>query len=181
MLRKYKDRVIAEIAGHDHFASFRYHTTKNVLGLADDPTIHEENFHNLIVTPSFTPWYQNNPAVSALEINEHQIPHNFRSTYWNLKETIGYTHTTPYEHLVFRDLDYTAKYGLDVLTPNALKAFKDRLLADVEMHNDYMIRKVGLDPKDPEEVNVARDIFLEKGLITKINKPGEAPLYSLWP
>ena len=180
ILRKYKDRVIVEVGGHDHFSSVRYHSTKNVFDLPD-PEGERLNFHNLIIAPSFTPWYRNNPAVSVMEIDEQQIPRNFRSTYWNLGDTIGDTQVTPYEDLEFRDLDYKEAYGLDELTPNAIQMFAVQLGLSPVMQNDYMIRKIGLDPQDPEEVEISREVFMDKGLITKISKRGGAPLYSLWP
>ena len=42
-----------------------------------------------------------------------------------------------------------------------------------------MIRKVGLNPDDQEEVETAYEIFLEKGLVTKISD--NPPTYSHWP
>lgn len=47
------------------------------------------------------------------------------------------------------------------------------------LQKDYMIRKVGLDPNIPEEVDQAYEIFLEKGLVTKITD--NPPTYSHWP
>ena len=91
------------------------------------------NFHNLIIAPSFTPWYQNNPAVSSFEINDALIPRNFRSTYWNLKPTIGKTHITPYSKLEFRDLDYPSEFGIDLLTADSIKAFAYELEKDAEL------------------------------------------------
>ena len=38
-----------------------------------------------------------------------------------------------------------------------------------------MIRKLGLNPSDPDDVKTSLDVFMEKGLVTQINKPGEAP------
>jgi len=106
ILRKYKDRIIIEVGGHDHFSSVRYHSTKNVFDLPDVEGDEGSNFHNLIIAPSFTPWYQNNPAVSVMEIDDQQIPRNLRSTYWNIENTIGDSQITPYEELEFRNLDY---------------------------------------------------------------------------
>ena len=42
-----------------------------------------------------------------------------------------------------------------------------------------MIRKVGLNPDDPEEVDIAYEIFLDKGLVTKISD--NPATYSHWP
>ena len=63
LIEKYRDRIIIEIAGHDHLASLRSHTGSSVLNLEDPAT--EFSFHNMIIAPAFTPWYKNNPAVSA--------------------------------------------------------------------------------------------------------------------
>ena len=58
---------------------------------------------------------------------------------------------TPYSKLEFRDLDYITEYGIDELTADAIDAFREKLEKDVELQRDYMIRKVGLNPKDPDE------------------------------
>ena len=98
LLRKHKDRVVAEIAGHDHLASLRAHSGSHVLDLEDPPT--EFNFHNLIIAPSFTPWYGNNPAVSGFIIDDQTMrPRSFQATYLNLKPTVGRPHETPYDNL----------------------------------------------------------------------------------
>ena len=47
------------------------------------------------------------------------------------------------------------------------------------LQKDYMIRKVGLDPNISEEVDQAYEIFLEKGLVTKITD--NPPTFSHWP
>ena len=102
------------------------------MDLADPKT--EFNFHNLIIAPAFTPWYQNNPAVSSLEINDTTlIPRNFRSTFWNLKTTIGKTRITPYNELEFRDVDYLSEFGIDELTPDSIKAFAQKLEKDADL------------------------------------------------
>lgn len=72
LLRKYKDRVIIELAGHDHFTAMRYHSSSGVLDLPDpEPAF---NFHNLLIAPSITPWYGNNPGISAFEISDSLVP-----------------------------------------------------------------------------------------------------------
>ena len=54
-----------------------------------------------------------------------------------------------------------------------------RLEDNHELQKDYMIRKIGLDPNDAEEVAIAYEIFLTKGLVTKISD--NPPTYSHWP
>ena len=88
LLQRYKDKVIIEVGGHDHFTSMRYHTTRGILDTDESPD--DSLFHNILVNPSLTPWYANNPGVSAIEIDEETlVPHNYQATYMNLKPTIG--------------------------------------------------------------------------------------------
>ena len=119
MLRRYKDRVIVEIGGHDHLASLRSHSGSDVLDLKDPDTTFD--FHNLIIAPSFTPWYKNNPAVSRFTVDDSTlVPKGFESTYWNLKPTIGHPHIMSYPELSFRDLDYASDFGIDELTAESI-------------------------------------------------------------
>ena len=48
ILKKYSDKIIIELTGHDHFASLRTHE----LGGG-------QFYHNLFVAPGITPWYAN--------------------------------------------------------------------------------------------------------------------------
>jgi len=65
------------------------------------------------------------------------------------------------------------------LTAASFAGFAQRLADDNDLQKDYMIRKVGLSPEDPLEVQAAYDIFLEKGLVTKITD--NPATYSMWP
>ena len=73
----------------------RYHTGSQVFDLPDPER--DYDFHNLLIAPSFTPWYKNNPAVSVFEIDDGLIPINLKSTYFNLKPTIGKDDRTSYD------------------------------------------------------------------------------------
>lgn len=58
LIEEFKDRIVIELAGHDHFASLRTHKRGE-----------DDYFHNLLVLPSITAWYDNNPGVSSFRIN----------------------------------------------------------------------------------------------------------------
>ena len=101
LLAQYKDRIVIELAGHDHFASLRAHQN-------DDG----ELYHNLFVSPSITPWYNNNPGVSSFEISEELIPSKLKTTFLNLAPTIGLDKRLPQGELEFRYLDYEEKFAI---------------------------------------------------------------------
>lgn len=78
LLSQYKDKIILEVGGHDHFTSMRYHTQKDILDTSVDGPTDDSLFHNILVNPSLTPWYYNNPGVSAFEVNDETlVPHNY--------------------------------------------------------------------------------------------------------
>ena len=53
ILRTFKDQIVIEVFGHDHYADLRYHSSDSVPGLKDaDPKF---DFHNLFVAPGVTP------------------------------------------------------------------------------------------------------------------------------
>lgn len=91
ILKEYKERIIMEISGHDHFSSLRVHK--------DDDG---DYYHNIFVAPSLTPWYSNNPGVTSLKISEDNVPHGLKSTFLNLNATIGKNEPLPYDELEFR-------------------------------------------------------------------------------
>lgn len=85
-----------ELGGHDHFSSMRYHTTRDIMDLRSTE-LDNSLFHNILVSTSLSPWYSNNPGVSAVEISDDTlIPKNLQTTYLNLKSTIGKKQITPY-------------------------------------------------------------------------------------
>ena len=67
ILQDHKDRVLMEVAGHDHFSSLRTHKE------SDDVF-----YHNLFVAPSITAWYNNNPGVSSFKISDELQPVELR-------------------------------------------------------------------------------------------------------
>ena len=106
ILDEYKDRILLELAGHDHFASLRAHMNDEW-----------EVYHNLFVAPSITPWYKNNPGVTSFEITDDTlIPQKLRTTFLNLRKTLGKETVTPFEELEFRELDYEASFGIKDMT-----------------------------------------------------------------
>ena len=91
MLYEHKDKILIELAGHDHFGCLRAAKTPD-----------GQLYHNMFIAPSVTPWYSNNPGVTSFEISEDLVPLNLRSTFLNLKKTYGKDTPTPEEELEFR-------------------------------------------------------------------------------
>ena len=67
LLRDNHDIMLIEVAGHDHYADLRYHSSQNVMDLPD--TTDKFDFHNMIVSPGLGSWDKQNPGVDYFEIN----------------------------------------------------------------------------------------------------------------
>ena len=118
-MREHRDRVVLELAGHDHFASLRSHTD------SEGPS-----YHNLFVAPSISPWYYNNPGVTSFEISDDLVPQKLRSTFLNLATTIGQDKPLPLDQLEFRELDFAAQYGVEDMTAESILELAERLSED---------------------------------------------------
>lgn len=55
-----------EVSGHDHLSSLRYSTSADIVDLAATDA---DFFHNMMICPSMTPWYGNNPGMGVFEID----------------------------------------------------------------------------------------------------------------
>ena len=84
--------------------------------------------------------------------------------------------------LQFRELDYFKRYGIDDITAESVWDLAKRLSADENLHKDYLIRKLGMDPSIPEEVEKATEILLRKHIVVEVldKKSGKESI-STWP
>ena len=84
--------------------------------------------------------------------------------------------------LQFRELDYFKRYGIDDITAESVWDLAKRLSADENLHKDYLIRKLGMDPSIPEEVEKATEILLRKHIVVEVldTKSGKESI-STWP
>lgn len=154
ILKEFQDKILIELAGHDHFASLRASVTQE-----------GDLFHNMFIAPSITPWYKNNPGVTSFEITEDLIPQGLRSTFLNLSGSFGHDDPLPADQLEFRHLDFEEHFGIKKMTPDEIWALAMRLIKDRNVHEDYLIRKMGLDPEIDSELKQGIQILLDKGLV----------------
>lgn len=123
MLRTYKDSVVIEVGGHDHFADLRYHSSYHVADLKDSDT--KFYFHNLFVAPGATPYGNSNPAVSMFELeysNSKYVPKNLKIEYLDLDATFD-KQSVPYSDATWWSLDWAKDFGVTELTPDSLHEF----------------------------------------------------------
>lgn len=132
LIQHFKDRIIIELAGDDNFTSARYHTDADILDTSD---AHADSlYHNMLVLPSMTPWDRNNPAISAMEVNnDTQVPQNLRSHFLNLRPTLNKRWATPHKNLEFRTLDMAKDFGCVDLTAKSIDQFRKRLQEDTDL------------------------------------------------
>ena len=70
------------------------------------------------------------------------------------------------------------------MTSESIWELAERLADNEDLHQDYLVRKMGFDPSEPTEVQTALSIMTGKGIITLIDEgenQTEFENYSLWP
>jgi len=149
MLRTYKDSVVIEVGGHDHFADLRYHSSYHVADLEDSST--KFYFHNLFVAPGATTYGNSNAGIAYFELTSDYVPTNLRLEFLDLDSTnavVG-TDRPTYEDAVWWSIDYAKQYGVTKLTPDALHDFYTTLKdQDEDKTVDYLVSKLGFNPAD---------------------------------
>ena len=85
-----------------------------------------------------------------------------------------------------RELDFNESFGLKDMAAESIWELAERLADDKALHQDYLVRKMGLDPNEPTEVSTGVLIMSGKGIITVVNEgelnaSAEFENYSLWP
>jgi hypothetical protein len=72
-----------------------------------------------------------------------------------LKRTYGYDQPPSHRALHFRKLDYATAFGIQELTPEGIYDLAKRLAENPALRKDYLVRKMGMDPEIPEELEQA--------------------------
>ena len=116
ILLKYSDKVILELAGHDHIADVRYHN--HVL-----PNGEKTYFHNLLLSPGLSSKDGQNPGFAVFQIDKTTlVPWGLEMTFIDLAKTYGMENVPPlYEIPKF--VMSASNYGLKDLTPLSLHDF----------------------------------------------------------
>ena len=77
------------------------------------------------------------------------------------------------DKLEFRKLDYGRAFGITELTPEGIYELAKRLADNPDMRKEYLVRKMGLDPEIPEELEQAEK-QLRKWHKLEIDEPNES-------
>ena len=93
--------------------------------------------------------------MSSFKISDDLVPSSLRSTYLNLSPTIGQEGPVALKDLDLRQLDLQESFGIGDLTASSIFELAELLADDDELHQNYLIRKMGLDPSLQDEVSSA--------------------------
>ena len=121
LLLEHASQIAIEVAGHEHITDIRYHSTD---GLLDSPSPDSPaNFHNIFIAPGVTPWYSQNPGVAMFEVSDDGVPSGLKYEFLDMMSFEG-SNSIEYEDLSFKSLDLAEDFGLDLLTPDSIFAFR---------------------------------------------------------
>lgn len=179
ILAEYSNKIIMEVGGHDHLSSLRYHCKKDIIETLKHVDSNDEDFlfHNIVIAPSMTPWYSNNPGTGMFQIRDTDlIPFGLKHSFLNLRPTLGQEAPTPFDKLEFRHLDFEKEFGLTELTPSGFDILRKKLQADNVLREHYMMRVLGFLSNEKFERDQAFEIYKSKGLAVEV-APG---VYNTW-
>lgn len=165
ILLKYAAQIVIEVVGHDHIADLRYHTSTGVLDF-EDPA-EKFRFHNVFVAPGITPEKGNNPGVSMFEVSADGKPSNLKFEFIDVNALSGKS-SASYDDLKFLSFDLAADLGFSDLSPDGLSDLR-KFLEDSNNYDkaiEYLVRKMGFDANDDDQVEQALAWYIDKDLVT---------------
>jgi hypothetical protein len=104
----------------------------------------------MFVAPGVTPYDGSNPGVSMFEVSDTGLPSGLRIEFLNLQDTIGKSSVT-YSDLEFLSLNMATDYNVSNLDAASLATFRKALEADEAYALNYLVNKLGFDPKDSSQ------------------------------
>ena len=144
-MKKYHDKILFEVTGHDHLADLRAH-------LLDDGS--NEWYLNKVLFPGLTPTNKTNPGFGTFEYDsETGVVNKLKFTYVDTVKTIGYPEDTPYYDLPWFDVDFESKFGLMDLSGSSIASLTERLSNDTELAREYMFNRMGVNTDNPDQVS----------------------------
>jgi len=103
LLEDYRDKIIFEVAGHDHLADVRTVKVDN----SDD------YYLNKVIFPGWTSATSNQPGFATFWYDtETSKATDLKLTFANLQDTIGKPETMPYTDLKWLNVDFDSQFGL---------------------------------------------------------------------
>ena len=132
----------------------------------------------MLVAPGVNSKKGQNPGVAYFEVDSDFTPRNLKMEFLNLEPTLGMKSMPAYEQLEFFSVDFNdySSEGLTDLSAHAMNEFRKYLeLSDNKEYTlNYLVKKLGFDPKDPDQYQSGLNVLISKDLIsTKKHKTGE--------
>lgn len=140
IIYKYSDHIAILLGAHTHFLELRIDTPTTDSSskfLKLEKEYPEEPKLAMLITPSVSPSFKNNPGMTTFII-ENNVVKDIKCTFLEL-----YNEPTKAEEAVFNTLDFAQELRIDTFTPKKVQAFLKTLEESRLLFLRYLGQKVG--------------------------------------
>lgn len=140
-MRNYKDRVVIELAGHDHWEDIRVYADKD-----------GNKFRNMFVATGIGMDHKQLPGFNTMKIDgDTNKPKELKETILDITKVYGQNTAPPLEDIPVHTVDFTYDYGISDLSAESIydqmQTFEKN---DFNNLLNYISDKLGYDHKDPK-------------------------------
>lgn len=165
LMLKYKDRLVIELAGHDHWEDFRLYVDKD-----------GNKFRNMFIASGIGMDHRQLPGFNTMKIDEQSLlPKDFRETILDVTKAYGHEQPPPLDSLPIHTVDFAQDYGMKDVSADSLYA-KIQSFEKDDFNNvlNYLSDKLGFDHKDPASYAQGLDLAASWSLINKKHTKADA-------
>jgi hypothetical protein len=178
-IKKYKKLMLDHhtkfpimIGAHTHYMNFMYGERKPNNYSVRDFFNHDKTtwFDNLYISPSISPIFGNNPGITVFDLDYEMKVKDMKIRYLYLPSTYNKAHEDDFK---WRTFDFFEQTGVKHYNSSELYAFEEKLNHDSDELLDFLVAKIGFDPKSKSERKMVLEKYYWKtlGVISK-NKNG---------
>ena len=155
---KYKDKVVIELAGHDHWEDFR-------MNIDSDGNM----FRNMFIATGVGLDHKQLPGFNTMKIDEVTVmPKEFKETILDVTKAYGMDTAPPLDSLPVHTIDFAKDYGLNEYSAEAIYAMiQDFEKNDFEHVLRYLSDKLGYDPTVKDQFEYGVELAANWSLINK--------------
>ena len=144
LMRKYGSKIIFLNGAHTHISDIRgswmFQNSTNPKRFLKKENQIKVSYYANFVSPSFSPFYLNNPGFSSFEIDDNSgRVSNLTCHFFELDKTYNGTSSD----IIFHSVNYEQEFGIKEWSPSEVYDFMIRAQKDNELFKKFLILKLG--------------------------------------
>jgi len=135
IMKKYGDKVLLLNGAHTHIADVRASWTE------DEETGDRKPYYANFVSPSFSPFYLNNPGFTIFDIDDEENKIDDITTHFL---QLDKTYSDTGDHIIeYHSVNFQEEFGIKEWSPQEIMEFGDRAKADDALFKKFLVLKLG--------------------------------------